>query len=304
MGNDCVIIPPTQTPDDDPPLCPNCGYDLRGVHAERCSECGQTIDWAALGLSGVPWAARRDIGCVRAYLRTLWLVTINSRRLKHEAVKPQLLADARSFRRITAVAFAAVLLSVFAVAVIEENGLVFMAVPPEPLRATASPLRWMYDLTVPWSAGATLWPVIPACLIFLAFALASSVQALFRVASASPRQQDRAAAISCYAIAPLALFLPWWVLWVFVRMAVRGSPLVWFASAGVASFFVFVGALLLLVAIVRIMQWVSRSRHCGFTGIVAAMAKLLGLWLLCIVVLLGVLPWCSGFLWIVADSLR
>jgi hypothetical protein len=26
MGNDGVTIPPAQAPDDDPPLCPNCGY--------------------------------------------------------------------------------------------------------------------------------------------------------------------------------------------------------------------------------------------------------------------------------------
>ena len=297
MGTDDVTIPPAQAPDDDPPLCPNCGYDLRGFRAERCSECGQTIDWAALAVSAFPWPGRRELGRVRAYLRTLWLVTINSRRLAYEAVKPQTFADARNFRRITAVILAMVLLGAFAVIVIAQNGLVFMAVQPEPLQVSPSSTQWMYDLAVPWSAGATLWPVIPVCLVFLAFGIASAAQSLFRAPAASARQQDRAAAISCYAIAPLAGFLPitlLWALWLYAEEAKRfGTPL--FAAAG---------ALWLLVTIARILQWVSRSSHCGFTGILFALVRLVGLWLLYILVLLGVLPWCVGFLWIIADSFR
>ncbi|MGA2496202.1 MAG: hypothetical protein ABSH20_00585 [Tepidisphaeraceae bacterium] len=298
MDNDGVTIPPAQSPDDDPPLCPNCGYDLRGFHAERCSECGHTIDWAALAVSGFPWAHRQRIGRVRAYLRTLWLVIVNSRRLQHEAVKPQLLADARIFRRSTAIIVAAVLVGVFAVVAVSQKGLVFMAVQPEPFQVNASPSRWMYDLTVPWSAGATLWPVIPACLILLAFALASAVRSLFRIPSASARQQDRAAAISCYAIATLVGCLPialWWAIWLYGEKENRFGRPVLFAAAG---------ALWLLLTIGRILQWVSRSSHCGIGGMLVALIKLLGLWGLCIVVLLGVLPWCVGFLWIIADSFR
>ena len=26
-----------------PPLCPNCGYDLRGATSDRCSECGEVF---------------------------------------------------------------------------------------------------------------------------------------------------------------------------------------------------------------------------------------------------------------------
>src|SRR5687768_10793324 len=59
-------------------LCPACGYDLRGTTGGRCSECGLEIDPAALARSGVPWAYRKEMGRVRAFLKTAWLVTFDS----------------------------------------------------------------------------------------------------------------------------------------------------------------------------------------------------------------------------------
>src|SRR4051794_13275118 len=58
-------------------LCPGCGYDLRGTIGGRCSECGLEIDRAALERSGFPWAHRASLGRVRAFLKTVWLVTVD-----------------------------------------------------------------------------------------------------------------------------------------------------------------------------------------------------------------------------------
>src|SRR5687768_15113775 len=93
---------PSTTPvaEDEPLICPNCGYDLRAAVGGRCSECGSVFDEAELRTSGFPWAQRRQRGRIRAYLLTTWYVLINSRRIAHEASRTQLASDGRSFRRV------------------------------------------------------------------------------------------------------------------------------------------------------------------------------------------------------------
>src|SRR5947207_12418956 len=100
--------------DDESLLCPTCGYDLRGTSVDRCSECGTAIDRATLRKSNFPWANRREIGRIQAYIRTVWRVTIGGRFLAHEASKPQDPNDARSFRRVTAALVAIALVSGYA----------------------------------------------------------------------------------------------------------------------------------------------------------------------------------------------
>ena len=87
-------------------LCPGCGYDLRAATTDRCSECGLLLDRAALQESGFPWAHRKRIGRVRAFVTTVWRVTQDSRSLRHETAKPQGLRDAARFRRWNAAAVA------------------------------------------------------------------------------------------------------------------------------------------------------------------------------------------------------
>src|SRR5882724_1390233 len=97
MG-ESLRTPPAQLPESDPLPCPHCGYDLRANLAEHCSECGQTIDRATLGITSFPWSARHNI---RNYLKTVWLISINSRRLRFETLKAQNRAHAHSFQRVT-----------------------------------------------------------------------------------------------------------------------------------------------------------------------------------------------------------
>src|SRR5688572_2773768 len=79
-------------------LCPGCGYDLRAATEDRCSECGLAVDRASLEHSEIPWAHRRQIGRVRAFFKTVWMITSDVRSLRHEAAKPQSPSDAAAFR--------------------------------------------------------------------------------------------------------------------------------------------------------------------------------------------------------------
>src|SRR4051794_26214577 len=84
--------------------CPACGYDLRGIgQSPRCPECGRPRAHPAEG-SHIPWEHRRQIGRVRAYVRTAWLASVRPTHIARDAVDRQVdLAAARSFRRVTVV---------------------------------------------------------------------------------------------------------------------------------------------------------------------------------------------------------
>src|SRR5436305_757244 len=110
-------------------LCSACGYDLRVMTGDRCSECGLVIDREALRRSGFPWAHRKSVGRVRAFLKTVWLVTRDSRALRHEAAREQSARDGAAFRRWVVVALAACCMFI-AAGLIERNALKGMVVRP------------------------------------------------------------------------------------------------------------------------------------------------------------------------------
>src|SRR5690349_21435174 len=95
------ISPPPAVPTT-AALCPACGFDLRATRDNRCTECGLDIDPEMMRVSGIPWAHRATVGCVRAYFRTAWQFTFSSAELKLEAARPQDPHDSVRFRRITA----------------------------------------------------------------------------------------------------------------------------------------------------------------------------------------------------------
>lgn len=83
--------------------CARCGYDVRALTEPRCPECGLAFDPHAQPLADVPWFRREQIGAVRAYYRTVWLVLSRPRRLA-EQVGRDVEVDARgaaAFRRVT-----------------------------------------------------------------------------------------------------------------------------------------------------------------------------------------------------------
>ena len=179
-------------------LCLKCGYDLRGVAVERCSECGWEIDHDLLRGGSLPWERRRYRGRFLTYLETVWQVSVGSRKLADAAGRKHALADAKIFARLTGVILAIALVGIFFVtfgrgaiwrlAISAQTGW-----PPAPRRPV-----WVEELLVPWSAGVTLFPVAPVMLVVFAFALIGAARRLFA-------SKD---AIGCYAVAPLVWLVP------------------------------------------------------------------------------------------------
>jgi hypothetical protein len=226
-------------------LCPSCGYDLRASSPGRCSECGEEIDISALSASHFPWVQRKSIS---TYAKTIWLLTIASRTLRYEHARPQALKDARRFAWMTAGILIAFLLSHFAVMVSVRKDLSFMAVHPPPMYSNVK-ATWSDDLLVPWSAGATIWPVMPMMLIFLGITLSRAHQRLFRMPNVSVSRQERATAIGDYAGGTVALWAIAGVLLILLYLPTEVStPIV---QATIAVIFAFITARLC----VRVRSW-------------------------------------------------
>jgi hypothetical protein len=296
-------------------FCPACGYDLRATGGERCSECGLVLDRADLARSNFPWVYRQTRGRLGAFLSTVWGVTLDQRILRHEAVKPQVVAEALKFRRrvaaLVVVAFsgiAGLLLGVQGAdrLVVEFPQVWFNPSSVKVIRA----LPPLADLVVPWVAGVVTVP--PLIAVYAALAALTIVRAplnVLRPDSAVESSEDAVRTIGCYVTGPL-VFLFTAAIGIAVTVLAdrlfrqpnqKMARTLALTAGSVLSLTVFVA---IVAAVVRTGQWRARLTRRGPGIGVLAMAELLLRWLLAIVFWSGVVPWCLGFIWIVIDSFR
>src|SRR5678810_423489 len=64
----------------------------------------------------------------------------------------------------------------------------------------------------------------------------------------------------------------------------------------------FTAALVLLLTIVRVVQWAGRVKKLSVGAASLSVTRLVAIWLWGAIVLLGIVPWCVGLIWIVIDS--
>jgi hypothetical protein len=293
------------TPTNEALLCPACGYDLRGAPGDRCSECGLVLDRSTLDHSGFPWAYRQVRGRVRAFLQTVWLVTLDAKALRFENARRQSPADAGSFRRWVGALVVAVALAL--VGFVYAFGGVYELIVHKPSPFAAAPLAGgAQDLLVPWSAGIGLPGALFVYGAMLAACLVAAPGTIFRPGDLPARQADAVTALGRYVAAPLAWLLPAAIVFAAAVVAERWEEDGRFART--PAFMVMVGtySLLAIVAVGatvhRTGQWRARTRHAGYPAGFAAMGELLLRWVVAIAVAAFLVPWCVGFVWIVVDS--
>ncbi|MBN1343620.1 MAG: hypothetical protein JXQ73_13110 [Phycisphaerae bacterium] len=222
---------------DQDALCVDCGYNLRGLTTDRCPECGRAFDRASLIASQIPWVVRRQIGTIRAYWRTVWMVILRNARFCNEAGVPLSYRDAQLFRWVT---------------------ILHVYLPFLIATLVACAFRPLADPFVDYFFK-TIWPLaaLHACLILFLLGITGVPSYFFHPACLTVEQQDRAIALSYYTCAPLAVTTAVWLVialvWLPIKvaginisadpfdllMALERAPTplrVWVFSAGILGF--------------------------------------------------------------------
>jgi hypothetical protein len=82
-------------------FCITCGYNQRGIIANRCPECGQDFSIVPPSATRLPWAHRRHLGLLGAYWRTLLMVLFRPHLFCEQIDNPITFKDARVFWLMT-----------------------------------------------------------------------------------------------------------------------------------------------------------------------------------------------------------
>jgi hypothetical protein len=186
---------PAALPLDADLLCCHCQHNLRGVPSSRCPECGSPFDRARTLAPVVPWEHRHYIGRLLAYARTVRLVTF----------QPGGLLPADTITRRAAARFRDC--TVWLVFVTLCGGAVAWRMHP---RVVTRPFRGfsafpLWDELLP--NGPFFAAALVATLLWL-FAVAALASSFFLINRDPLARQDRALALSHYALAPLAWLPP------------------------------------------------------------------------------------------------
>ncbi|MFQ5491884.1 MAG: hypothetical protein ACE5GE_14290, partial [Phycisphaerae bacterium] len=219
-------------------FCPKCAYDLRATATDRCPECGQDLT-GLRNPTPIPWENRRQIGRLRAYFQTAWMVRAHPGRFCENVARPVSYPDAQAFRWTTiAVAYLLVLLGTILV-------YVFFPPPADP----AMPV-WHEQ------AYAEVWPVILLHVGLLLFLIAATgvPSYLFHPKRAPMQQQNAAVALSYYTCSPL-------VYCVFAVLPLVTGLYYLAMDVAVSVSFAWPGALVGLV--IALLWWVSLVRLAG-----------------------------------------
>jgi hypothetical protein len=317
-------------------LCPCCGYDLRAIGSERCPECGWDIDRTGLAASQIPWTfrGRGTLGRWRAYLRTMPLGAWRIKRLASEVARPVALRDARRFATVTAIA-AALPFAIFCIAaIVAEGGTRFLnplIEGPPAHSASDSLLPPAADAQVPYAAGMTRWPVLPAAIVLFVWLCTRMPPLWFRSAakkgtaagslaesgasgssspspSPSAELRERAAALSYYtAAAPLPLL---WlsIAWFLAALGVMHMNIP-FAREQWFEIVTVVGGMLLAVAAfivwwINVLRLLRRTINARMPQLMWTAVALPATWNACAMIAFLVFPWVMGYLWLMIESVR
>jgi hypothetical protein len=293
-----------QTIDDR--FCLGCGYNLHGLASDRCPECGLAID--AGGDSRIPWDARHQMGSVRAFRRTMFEAMFRVKRLARAAAHPLADASAIQFRLIVSFLAAAPIVALFGGIGIYYGGLGYLSLwQPHMPGGFEVPKHATWEIPILWSAGATLWPVLPIGLFISAYLCTGLLGYWVRGPGMSDEQKRRAVVASAYVCAPLALsiiptaggFALAWSMW-----NLQGH---FFYNVSTACLVFGYATTLVILAIYQInaVSLISALTHDdGWIRKAFAIVGIPLCWVVAALMGLVIFPMLIGLIWLMIDSLR
>lgn len=275
--------------------CLDCGYDLRNIESERCPECGSAIDRSMLGQSIIPWIHRRRIGRLRAFWRTVNLVTFRPRVFAREMNCPARQSDALRFRwMVVAHAFVPVLVLLFPLC----RGIYY--------ELWNSSFWVSNDMAGIWWQGLILLACLVGAVLGL-FAVTGAASYFFHPKTLNNVQQNRAIVLSYYSCAPLA-YLPLIIGMSFAAAALAGWMSGRHFSALMTAGVVLIAVLILLVEVIALLRsplvMLDGATRRGAERQIIAGVMLPFLWILGLAIFVVALPGTLLILGVVLFSFR
>ena len=187
--------------------CPKCSYSLHLAPGDKCPECGYPLANLRSVTHPIPWTQRKERGRFRTYWQTVVLATFRHMRFCEHYAHDVALRDARAFRCVTVLCVFLMLVfaSVFA----------YVTVPidleaPDFMTLMASAGTVPAGPTLVMQAISEVWPVaiMLGFLLLFMFAATGAASYFFDRAPVSAQRQISAVALSNFACAPIAFFLP------------------------------------------------------------------------------------------------
>ncbi len=243
----------------------------------------------------------------------MWLATIGAKKFAEELARPVSYRDAQRFRWITvaltALPAAAILFGILTLIGLARlrQAAVFVFT-----QSTSDPHPWAYDLVLPWAAGAA-WPVALPVALVLFVACASGVHSYwFHPRSIPVVRQNRAVALSYYAVAPM-VWLPVPVMLLLASVcAFSFFELLWNRTMSNDEYqLVVLASCVSLAAVVALVSLIAfnlvrlaAANENNLARTITLIACLPLAWLTCGAVTLFAVPWVVGYVYLVVDSLR
>jgi len=298
-GHADVQSPPTLR------LCPACDYDLRGIQSSNCPECGLPIgDTPALK---IPWEDRGEIGRVRAFWKTVYLVVFQPARFAIAVGWPMDVRSAYMFRLWVTILAAVPPTLILLLVIWREGGTGFLALTSSVTLDSEGSSTALQELAIAWSAGATLLPVLPIGALVAMWFVTGSAKFWYTAKTLEAPRRQRVATLGHYACAPLAwaavpagafalgmLLSPNWD-----PERAEGKFAVFFLSASMAS-----GTILIIAWWWRTVYLMLRAMRCGSTRCIAAAIGLPIRWAVSVAMVLILWPLLAGLIWIAIDGFR
>jgi hypothetical protein len=165
---------------------------------------------------------------------------------------------------------------------------------------------WAQDAVVPWSAGVTLPFALFAYAALLAVYFVSTPRAVLRSGGAPQGQAEGVRAIGLFASAPLLWLVLATMLFLAAYLPTIPPDSKFFNSAAfmVLTWLWFLVAVASLgFTVFRTGQWRARIAHGGYPTGLLGMGELLLRWVVGIGVIVFLIPWCVGLIFIQVDAL-